>query len=218
MFLCFFFLACLRALFLGDNDLTAFPPKMEKFVHLEVVRLQKRELFQSIVWNSSLVCTQAWFSSCPCFGFAWSPTANSQRQWHCGCAHCHPCVHQTQDLAAARKSDQCPSTRAGCVNFIARHGGTHCITSHLQMIKYIRKPTVLIDGWVLIVENDHTFSSLLPVFHDSSSSLEFPGREVSFQDYRQPSHWVFGQQISQHQAHVWLHADRGVSEVSTEQE
>ena len=44
------FLACLRALFLGDNDLTAFPPKMEKFVHLEVVRLWKRKLFQFVMF------------------------------------------------------------------------------------------------------------------------------------------------------------------------
>ena len=28
---------CLRALYMGDNDLTAFPPHIEKFVHLEVV-------------------------------------------------------------------------------------------------------------------------------------------------------------------------------------
>ena len=30
-------IGCLRALFLGDNDLTMFPPNIEKFVHLEVV-------------------------------------------------------------------------------------------------------------------------------------------------------------------------------------
>ena len=29
--------ACLRALYLGDNDLTEFPPSIEKFVQLEVV-------------------------------------------------------------------------------------------------------------------------------------------------------------------------------------
>jgi len=28
---------CLRALYMGDNDLTALPPHIEKFVHLEVV-------------------------------------------------------------------------------------------------------------------------------------------------------------------------------------
>ena len=28
---------CLRALYMGDNDLTEFPPQIEKFVHLEIV-------------------------------------------------------------------------------------------------------------------------------------------------------------------------------------
>ena len=28
---------CLRGLFLGDNDLTTFPPSIEQFVHLEIV-------------------------------------------------------------------------------------------------------------------------------------------------------------------------------------
>ena len=28
---------CLRCLYMGDNDLTAFPPQIEKFVHLEIV-------------------------------------------------------------------------------------------------------------------------------------------------------------------------------------
>lgn len=30
-------IGCLKALFLGDNDLNRFPPNMEKFIHLEVV-------------------------------------------------------------------------------------------------------------------------------------------------------------------------------------
>ena len=28
---------CLRALYMGDNDLTEFPPQIEKFIHLEIV-------------------------------------------------------------------------------------------------------------------------------------------------------------------------------------
>ena len=28
---------CLRCLYMGDNDLTEFPPQIEKFVHLEIV-------------------------------------------------------------------------------------------------------------------------------------------------------------------------------------
>ena len=30
---------CLRCLYMGDNDLTEFPPQIEKFVHLEIVSL-----------------------------------------------------------------------------------------------------------------------------------------------------------------------------------
>ena len=30
---------CLRCLYMGDNDLTEFPPQIEKFVHLEIVGL-----------------------------------------------------------------------------------------------------------------------------------------------------------------------------------
>lgn len=35
---------CLRALYMGDNDLTAFPPKIEKFVHLEVLVLRDNDI------------------------------------------------------------------------------------------------------------------------------------------------------------------------------
>lgn len=34
---CTHVIGCLKALFLGDNDLNRFPPNMEKFIHLEVV-------------------------------------------------------------------------------------------------------------------------------------------------------------------------------------
>ena len=33
----FFYSVCLRALYLGDNDLTSFPPCIDQFVQLEIV-------------------------------------------------------------------------------------------------------------------------------------------------------------------------------------
>lgn len=35
---------CLRALYMGDNDLTEFPPQIEKFVHLEILVLRDNEI------------------------------------------------------------------------------------------------------------------------------------------------------------------------------
>ena len=42
---------CLRALYMGDNDLTAFPPHIEKFVHLEVVSCMNGTLLVPRTWS-----------------------------------------------------------------------------------------------------------------------------------------------------------------------